>query len=105
MVNTWPTSRRVSQQSLGDIAQRTTNVHRHGLVNSKSWRVQQHALLPFVNEPSGRESIRIDDPGWIGDDDGQWAVLEYGSCKAHIERGYGICRLIDAEGEFPLTYG
>ena len=75
MVITLPTSHRVSQRLLGDVTQGARDVHRQGLVDS--WRVKRYAWFSAVNEPSGWESIGIDDSGWVGHDGGG-SVLEYG---------------------------
>ena len=58
---TWPTSHRISQRSLGDVAQ---DVHR--LVNSSP--VQSGASFSAVGDPSERDRIKIGDPGQVGDD-------------------------------------
>ena len=58
---TWPTTHRVSQRSLRDVA---LDVRR--LANSPP--VQRGASFSAVSDPSERELIGIDDPGRVGDD-------------------------------------
>jgi hypothetical protein len=68
------TSRQVSQQSWGDVAQRTYIDMGYLTPRQSS---DMHDLLSSTSLPDG-DLLKIDDPGRVGDDGRRWAMLEYG---------------------------